>query len=64
MRSQRGFGKIVRALCTGVCFLVLGAFCLQVGKGVGRVRRGEATPAQVIEDTVDWLMGNEERSLG
>ena len=61
MPRKRGWG-IVRLACVGLCLAVLGVFCLQAGRGIGRVRRGEATPAQVIADTVDWLRGIERES--
>ena len=64
MRLRLKLRKIACAVCAGICLLVLFTFCLQVGKGIGRVRRGEATPARVIEDTLDWLVGKEEGSPG
>lgn len=49
----------LRLVCAGVCVIMLFLFGVRTVRDVGRIRRGEVTPAQAIEQTVDWLRGKE-----
>jgi hypothetical protein len=33
---------------------------MRMVRDIARIRRGEVTPAQAIEQTVDWLRGKEQ----
>ena len=47
----------VRLVCAGVCVAMLCSFGVRTVRDIGRIRRGEVTAAQAIEETVDWLRG-------
>ena len=60
-------GKCVRAwrvLCCGVTLAVLLVFAWRLGQGVERVRQGEITPAQMLQDMGEWLRGAENKTEG
>lgn len=50
----------VRLVCVGVCMMMLCLLGMRMVRDIARIRRGEVTPAQAIEQTVDWLRGKEQ----
>jgi hypothetical protein len=46
-------------VCYAAVIAVLAAFGLRLGRGVGEVRRGEMTPAEMLEELGDWMTGKE-----
>lgn len=57
--GRSALGHVVRWLCYIAVVVVLSAFALQLGRGIGDVRRGEMTPAQMLEELGDWMRGKE-----
>ena len=53
-----------RALCCGVTVAVLVVFAWRLGQGIERVRQGEITSAQMIQDMDEWLRGKENKTEG
>jgi hypothetical protein len=51
-------------LCCGVTLAVLLVFAWRLGQGVERVRQGEITPAQMLQDMGEWLRGTENKTEG
>lgn len=50
---------VARWLCYAAVAVVLTVFGLRLAAGVGEVWRGEATPAEMLEELGDWLTGRE-----
>jgi hypothetical protein len=47
-----------------VTLAVLLVFAWRLGQGVERVRQGEITPAQMLQDMGEWLRGTENKTEG
>ena len=57
MKRKQKCLPVVRLICMGVCVAMLCSFGVRTARDIGRIRRGEMTAAQAIEETMDWLRG-------
>jgi hypothetical protein len=51
--------RIVRIFCCAVTVAAITIFCWRLGAGVVRVRNGEITSAQMLEELGAWLCGRD-----
>ena len=56
--------RAIRLLCGVATAAVLTVFAVRLGQGIGRVERGEITPAEMLEDMGDWLRGKQIKTEG
>ena len=56
--------RAIRLLCCVATVAVLTVFAVRLGQGIGRVDRGEITPAEMLEDMGDWLRGKQIKTEG
>ncbi|MBR2620997.1 MAG: hypothetical protein IKC97_01335 [Clostridia bacterium] len=59
-----GCVAVMRGLCCAVVIAVLTVFVWRLGQGIDRVRDGEITPAQMLQDMGEWLSGKENKTEG
>ena len=53
-----------RVVCCGVTVAVLVVFTWRLGQGIERVRQGEITSAQMLQEMDEWLRGKENKTEG
>ena len=53
-----------RVVCCGVTVAVLVVFAWRLGQGIERVRQGEITSAQMLQEMDEWLRGKENKTEG
>lgn len=51
--------RVLHWTCYAAVMIVLSIFAMQLIRGVGEVRRGEATPAEMLEQLGDWMTGKQ-----
>ena len=61
--KKRGWRGVISGITCWLCYAaviaVLVIFGLRLLAGLSEVRRGESTPAEMLEDVGDWLTGRE-----
>jgi hypothetical protein len=58
-RARKLLGRWARGACYAAVAVVVLALACRLWKGIGYVRGGEMTPAEMLEDMMDWMTGRE-----